>query len=270
MWYPSIFNTSWLKLPGIYLCLILITRQDACAQESGDNDPQKWTLNAGILFNKTRVIDKTFSSIPYSGNNWGASLSIKLQKKRSFHELQGYYTKGALQAVSSSADKLSQTYVNADYAWLYRVGSNSHSLFTFKTGAGINVLYAKREYSHFINNNESFEFVTSLSGIFEASYFFRNKFEGFSISNRICLPFVSFITQPEFGSEDTPGSFGKNSQVTAFSSFLRLLNFLSLEKKLSNRQKLSFSYTWDYYQILRAREVKQVTHKLGLTYSFII
>src|SRR3546814_901617 len=134
MWYPSIFKNNRLKLPGIYLSLILITGQEICDQETPDNDPQKWTLSAGILFNKPRVIDKTFSSIHYSGNNCGGYLSIKLQKKRSFHELQGYYTKGALQAASPSTDKLNQTYINADYAWLYKLGrgDDDHSLFAFK------------------------------------------------------------------------------------------------------------------------------------------
>ena len=259
-----------MKLPGIYLCLILIAGRETCAQETPDSDPQKWTLSAGILFNKPRLIDKTFSSIPYSGNNWGGYLSIKLQKKKAFHELRGYYATGALQAASLTTGRLNQTYINADYAWLYKLGrDNDHSLFAFKAGPGIDVLYAKREYTQFINNNESFEFATSLSGIFEASCFFSNKPEGFYISNRICLPFVSYITQPIFGDEDSQGS-DKNSAVTSFSSFFRVLNSLSLEKKLSIRQKLSLFYTWDYYQIRRAREVKQATHQLGLTYSFII
>ena len=271
MWYPSIFKNNWLKLPGIYLCLILIiTGQETCAQGTPDPDPQKWTLSAGVLFSKHRVVDKTFSSIPYSGNNWGGYLSVKLRKKRSLHEIRGFYAKGVLQAASPSTDELSQTYMNADYAWLYKLGGDDgHSLFAFKAGAGIDVLYTKREYTRFINNNESFEFAASLSGIFEASYFFNNKSQGFSISNRVCLPFLSFITQPIFGGEDSQDS-DKNSEVTAFSLFFRFINSLSLEKKLSDRQKLSLFYTWDYYQIRRAREVKQAAHQLGLTYSFII
>jgi hypothetical protein len=269
MGYHSVYNISKLKSSGVCLFSILIIGQVSKAQVNEEQDQQKWLLNAGIFFNKSNVIDKSFSSVPYSGNNPGASFSVKYHRNRTFHEVQAYYTAGELQAATQAKDKLTQTHVSADYTNLYRLGSTGGSSFIYKAGAGINVFYNQRDYSNCNNNNESFEFAASLSGVVEASYFFENTLEGFSISDRISLPLVSYIAQPVFGSEDTEGSSGKNSQVTSFSSFFRVLNLLSLEKKHSGRQRLSLCYTWDYYQSLRSREVKKANHQVGLTYSFI-
>ena len=267
--YNSTFGNG--KLRACILCLIAIfnIRNEGIAQEQEMNTRQKWLLNAGIVFTKSNVIDKSFSSIPYSGNSLGASFFLKYQKNKGSHELRAYYTRGDLQTAAKVKEELTQTYITADYTNLYTIGSSGLNSFTYKAGAGLNVLYAKRDYRNFINNNESFEFAASAGGAFEVSYFFNNKLAGFSLTDRISLPLVSYIIVPAFGGEDAQGSFDKNNHIAGISSFFRVINFLTLQKELSDRQRLSLSYNWDYWQISLSREVKQANHRLGFTYSFI-
>jgi hypothetical protein len=269
-WYWPACNNNCLRFSGLFLCLILISMRQICAQENPGGASQAWMLGAGFHGSRATIIEESFSSVPYFGNSFGVSVLAGYKKKRSIHELKGYFTKGGLQAASPANSTSDQVHVNADYSWLHGIGPGDHSLFVWKAGAGINVLYAQREYNDLINNNESFEFATSLIGIIEAAHFFNKRWDGFSITNRLCLPLVSFVAQPAFGDEGTLGSFGENSQVAGFSSFFRVSNILSLEKKLSGNQKISLFYGWDYYQIRRARRVKQAMHKLGLTYNFVL
>lgn len=265
------------KFIGLFIFLTVCNSM--LAQQNKNQFNKKWVFNIGVVLSSSSVIDKAFSIVPYSGNNWGGTTSLKYQNKKVSQELGIYFSKGILKTSVAPAVSLNNTYFNVDYTNLRQLSSNNKQLISCKVGGSIAILYADRQYKNFINNNASFDFAASLGATVEVSYAFKNKLTGFVISDKINIPFVSAVVQPSFGSYNPSGvlnqnniaakDFFKNGRILSFSNFLRFKNLLSIEKNITLSQKISFNYTWDYYSILSAREIKQSYHQLGLTYSFV-
>ena len=234
------------------------------AQSISSQQQEKWQLSAGIVASQSNVIDKSFSSLPYTGINAGAFLSLQYRQNKSFHELDAFYSGGSLKT-SGNFSQLKNIYLNIDYANVYAIGPANRSL-KFCGGGGINVLYAQRDYNNFVNNNNSFEFATSLSAVFEISYLFNNTF---SISDRLIVPVVSAVVQPDYGDDVKSNSFFSSMHMLSFSSFLRVKNNLRVDMNFAPRHNLGLGYSWDYYQLKDIRDVKYANHELMLIYSYL-
>lgn len=239
-----------------------------------------WVITVGAGASKFSVLDKKFSSVPYSGFGWKTVACVQYERGKAFHELAAGYSNGYLKTDIKPMNDLDQIYFDAGYLNLYDLSRSGEKRFTCKAGGSIHFLYAQRTYNNFINNNISFEFAASLSGVLQVSYAFRNRFAGFSISDRLMVPFISSIVQPAFDAKELPGGinnsgsggsgFFHSNYIASFPSFTRVKNYLRLDKIFSSRHKISFAYIWDYYQFLRQREVLQASHNFGLTYTFIL
>jgi hypothetical protein len=271
--------SKYAKKAFLNLLLLFAMNSILKAQETQNQSNKNWRLSIGVFLNSDNVNDKNFSSLKFSGNTLGYFSSIKYQKEKISHEMQFYYTKGILSTKIYPFDKLSQAYFNADYINLYSIFSSNDGSVTFRGGGGINILYAERNYENLINNNFSYEFAASLSGVMEVSYFFGNKQSGFSVTDRLCVPLVSSAVQPSFGSDNVLGYINQNnfslkdninnSHVVFFSSFIRLVNNIKLEKNISANQKISLNYCWDYYRLNTYRQVIQSNSRLGLIYCLL-
>jgi len=265
-------------LKKISLCLFFfpVITYSLRGQTPENKNQGKWLMSLGPIVNKENVIERSFSSIPFCGINFGVFCSSKYQKSKVSYELEGYYSKGILETKVYPFTDLRFTYLNIDFINLYKINSNPASI-TYKAGGSVDILYQSRDYNNFINNKFSFDFAASLSSVFEVSYAFRNMLPGFVISDRIIVPVISSVEQPSFGREEPSGysqdgstikNFLGSNRIMSFSSFVRVKNFVSLEKSMTNRQKLTLSYLWDYYQLSGSRDVKQANHRLGLIYSY--
>lgn len=238
-----------------------------------------WLLKVGVGLNRQSVSDKNFTTLLYSGQSVGYSGGLKYEADNSFHELEVFYTTGTRTIKAFPEKRLRSGYFNLDYANLYRIGILENQSLACKIGGAMNVLYAKRQFNNFINNNAAFEFAASLSAALEGTYKFGNDPAGFSITNRLTVPFVSLVSQPSFGSNNAAGcvsqndnAFGnilKGNRIVGFSSFLRFKNYFCIEKAITDNGKLSLNYTWDIYRLNGLRQVTQATHRLDFKYSFI-
>lgn len=268
-----------LPWPCLYFfCLLffLITPCFTKAQMYEDSDRKGWEIGFNLGVHRESVSDKSFSSLFYNGYNLGGSLSIKYNKEKVSQQMMFYYTQGKLQVESNTNNNLDNTYFNFDFIRIYNLKTSINGATIFRAGCSINVLYDYRNYHRYINHTSSFEFAASLSGAIEVSHSFKNKFAGLSISNQLTLPLISGIEQPVYGSDYADGSANGNNingrsflkyiHVAFFPDFFRVKNMTSLEKIISPRQKISLDYVLDYYKFTE-REVRQVNHRLGITYK---
>jgi hypothetical protein len=228
----------------------------------------QWRIAASAQTGKMSVIDKAFSSIPYSSILPGAGLSVRYEDVHSTHELSFSWLGGSLKTNTQPKYSLDQHYFNADYTWLYKIGAHGDA-WTGGAGGALQALYDKRTYTGIINNNTSFDFAASLGLAGSLSYSFNNGLPGWSLSDQISIPVVSWLVQPPYGEEGAAASLtgsGNRQQIAGFSSFLRIKNTVSLDRQLSSNGMLSLAYTWDYYRIDALRQVRQADHRLSLTY----
>lgn len=244
-------------------CLLFFLPAIGFAQR-GITDAPAWIVSIKAAASKQYVTDNTFSALPFSGIHAGGGVSVLYIRNTVLHELEGSLLKGNIRTNTDPEATATQTWLTFDYYNLYIVKPGELNI---RLGGSINGLYAKRKYDDFINNNASNEFTASLSAAAEAAWFFE---PAFCIYNRLALPVVSAVAQPEFG--DKEGSSGVFNPVKAasFSSFLRIKNKLAIEKNIGERQTLCLSYTWDYYRLSTHRPVKQAAHQLALNYSFTL
>jgi hypothetical protein len=232
----------------------------------------QWQIAASIQPGKMFIIDKDFSSAPFSAVLPGGALSVAHVSDHSMHTLSFSYLGGSLKTSTQPQYSLSQNYFNADYSWLYKLGSPG-AAWAGGAGAAFNVLYDNRTYAGIINNNTTFDFAASLGLAGSLSYSFNNSLHGWSLSDQVSIPFVSWLIQPPYGNENSADAVtrsGDRKKIAGFSSFLRLKNTLSLDKQLSSRGMLSLAYSWDYYKIKDLREVRQAAHRIGLIYRLTL
>ncbi len=271
------------KTSGILsaILLILTTCKPLLAQDSGLKKEKDFIIKGGITLNRINARDEIFSSIPYSGWTPGFLLSLMIRNQTALQELTVNYNNGKLSMPGFSEQTLQQLFLNVDYSRLYKISRNETASFQSMIGGNLDVLYAKRDYKAFVNRNSSFEFAASLGASFEAAYTFQNGIlSGFIIIDRINIPVISLLDQPTFGSEQpaenlngegySVKSFFKSSRVASFSSYMRIKNLLVLQKNITDRQSLSFQYSWDYYQVPGNRNVKQAIHSAGIAYQIIL
>jgi len=206
--------------------------------------------------------------MPYSAILPGAGLSAKYEGAHSTHELSLSWLGGALITSAQPKYSLDQQYFNADYTWLYKIGAHGDA-WTGGAGGALQVLYDTRTYTDIINNNASFDFAASLGPAGSLSYSFNNGLTGWSLTDQLSMPVITWLVQPPYGEESTAVSLtgsGNRQQIAGFSSFLRIKNTISLDRQLSSKGMLSLAYTWDYYRIDANRQVRQAGHHLGLIY----
>ncbi|MBI3883256.1 MAG: hypothetical protein HY305_03330 [Sphingobacteriales bacterium] len=265
---------KWLNARILLAVLLLLLQLITFAQKKSK---PAYILQVGAGINNFYVIDKNFSSLPYSGIGWGIVGGIQRQQKKLYQQLSFQYATGNLHTSIQPKYYTSQMYVALDYMQLYKLGISRDSALEYKAGAGLNAFLTQRNYGGLGSNSFSYDFALSLSAACEIDYHFKNKLHGFSISNRIIVPFVSSIVQPAYGSDDLPGYLPQNNSsvkgliksnhIVSFPSFFRIKNSFTLKKKVTEKESLALSYNWDYYQMTTDREVKQANHQLLLTYT---
>jgi hypothetical protein len=250
-------------LSAFLLTFFLLAGVIAIAQENNS-----WQLRAKLLTCYANVTDPAFSSLSYSGFAVGGEAGVRYEKDRSMHEWAIAYSGGRLK---QDVNRLQQTYITGGYTYLNTVHSSGN--FEYKAGGSIDMLYARRDYEHFINAGISNELIASLSAAGEISC---SLFNGFTVADRLQLPLVSALMQPSIYEEDPPGKEGsrlndflKSNRVASFGSFLRIKNNLILEKSIGMNQSISFAYTWDYYKVKDKVPVRQANHQVGIIYSYI-
>ncbi|MEO5562134.1 MAG: hypothetical protein ABIR18_01840 [Chitinophagaceae bacterium] len=249
------------KSPVVLFVFIFCCRSIS-AQVTGDDN--RWMLSVTPIAAKFIMAAKSYSAIPFSGNNFGVGSSFSYQSRNLLQELRGVYGSGKLSAEDNPSATSKQTYYDISYTALFQIAPGNSSSFMYRAGGSINFLSAKRTYTGFINRDLSSESASSFSAALDISYLFKEA--DLKLVDRLTIPLVTYISQSE------PGNGGKDkvrNKVVAIPSFLRVRNSFSLEKSLADHHSLALVYTWDYYRIKGFHEVKQASHQLGLSYCYI-
>lgn len=247
---------------SLLVLFFLIAGIHVTAQETGN-----WQITARLFAANTTVKDQVFTQLNYKGWSLGGGLALRFEKGMSLHEWEVAYSKGTLE---KGNDEAQQTYVTGVYTYLHAL--NDAGNVQLMAGGSLDILYARRNYDGFINYNVSNELITSLGAAGAVSLSFGN---GFSVSNRLQIPFASMVMQPSIYDENPPGKTGsglgdflKSSRFATFGKFLRFKNNLILEKEIGVGQSLSFAYSWDYYKVRDKPGIQQANHQLGFIYRY--
>jgi len=218
-----------------------------------------WQVQAAPILCKTSIIDRQYSSTSFSGVIPGGALGLSLVHGRAAHQLDLLYTSGNLHTDTHPAYDAKQQRFCADYTYLYAIRAPGSSPLTLDLGGAANFFYATRTFSAFINDNNPFDLAASLGAAARLGLSFGDRLAGLSLSDRVSVPLISYLSQN-----------GADHRVAGPDGFLRLTNFLSLDKSLTERQQLSLTYSWDYYHIKGLRETREADHRLALNYRLIL
>lgn len=248
---------------NIFICtpmghLIKIIRLVALLLTIGCSCAAQWQVSAFPQLVKMSIIDNDFSSNPFSSIVPGAGVSLKYDGARFSHLLSFSYIGGSLRTGTTPKYRLDQDYITIDYTGLYKFGEPGDP-WTGGAGGALQVLSNNRRYADIINNNTSFDFAASLALAGSLTYSFNNSTTGWSISDQLGIPIVSWLVHPD-----------DRRKMAGFSSFLRLKNTLSLDKRLCPHGTLALAYSWDYYKIKDLRDVRQASHCLYLIYRLTL
>jgi hypothetical protein len=248
---------------GLPLVIILLSaQQNLTAQENVVGFAGKFRAKAGFYLGSGEVVDHYFSALPYSGLNYSGMTSFQWIRPRSIHEVEIWISGMKASPEGKPDQSLRQTYFKGAYNYWLTLSKPGASRFVFLAGGGASFRDATRNYDHFINNYQSYEFMASLNALFKLSYRLGQNNVGLKIEDQIHLPVFGVIKQPELG-----GNEG-NWQSMTWNELQGVENELSLEKKINRRHSLSIEYRLDFYSIHSLREVSQVQQAAGVTYAY--
>ena len=263
------------KLKSVIVCFFLLCFQHLHAQKKIDS-VYNWGISIGANAGRATVIDKNFSSLPFYGNYLGLKYALFNQGAKFTHLIEISYKSDTLK--NKYSNKVAESLLNLDYTSLFHLNhSNLSNAIKVYVGGSLNGVYATRNYTGFVNNNDSYESILSLSAACKIKYSPKGKLAGFSISDDIRVPLASSIGQPSFGSESPTGSthvladksLFKNHKIGSFGDYLRAINSITVEKTLKKRQRVALLYTIDYYHVKTERDVRQLIQGAELIYSYL-
>lgn len=235
----------------------------------------KWAFGLGITLNQGSVIDKNFTSLAYSGKGLGIATLINYKKKYFEQELGFAYNTSI--STTNYKSRLNESYLNGNYTGMFGLSNPANNGFKLLAGPNLSIIYNARKYDGYINNNNTFEFASSLGAAIELRCGINKLIKGLSLNNRISMPFVSFVEQPAYGSEgfflnsNDGGTTVKN--INGFvgpDKFFHITNTLGMHKSLGKHHKIILTYTADFYKISTPREVKKNNNSLGLIYGYVL
>jgi hypothetical protein len=267
-------------LPGnsrlFILCFFFMMKIQVSGQIDSGKRARDWFLSVDVMLNRTALIDKKFSSVPFSGTSPAISSSIKCEGPTAEHEITILYIfNSKLKTNTSLQSKPEQTGVNLDYINLYPLYKSGNHQLKCKAGGGIQFLHTERVFKDYINNNRSFEIAVSAGAIIQAEYNLPDKFKGFYLINRITIPFLFFYSQPAYSGNDEElnnrsalNIFFKKNNFAAIPQLLRFKNSFAIEKKIDDRRFVAVTYNWDYYNIRTLRKVLISGHQAGVLFRY--
>ncbi len=258
--------------------MLLLTMAFLQAQPVLLKSSTSYSLKAGPAITILNSLDKNFSSLPYTGTMAGLDLCFGAQTKKAFHELAVFFTAGSTHPGSSTQTEARSIYSGLGYSQLYTVAKNNNDRLQWLAGGRLSYLYAHRNYSGFINNASSFETALSLGVVLKADYTFK-QLHGFSISDKLIVPFTALLLQPSYGSQDIEGARNGNgtnlksllgaSRLVSFGSYSGMTNCLVLCKKITGHHAVSAEYCIDYYRVATSRPVKNAMQRFVLNYQLM-
>ena len=265
------------KKNGLFCGLLLLNTLFLHAQPA-DMESVKHYLKAGPVLIIQNIIDKNFSSLPYSGTMAGLGLCFGGSTKKAFHELTCFFSTGTTSPGSSSQSGAETIYTGIDYSHLYTMAKNKNARLQWLAGGAVSYLYTHRNYSGFINNATSFESALSLGAVVKAIYTFKH-LRGLSISEKLVIPLVTLLLQPSYGSQHIEGNLDGNgttvksllgaSRLVSFGSYLQLTNCLEICKTFDAHHAVSAGYGIEYYQIHTVRPVKNAAQQIILSFQLM-
>lgn len=266
-------NSHTSKIVSIILCFLFLVSEGRA--QTQNLNMEKWVFKLGFALNRSFVIDKNFSLINYNGNGPGFNSTINFKSKNVEQELSFSYS--SYQLKNKYQNKLDESYINGNYTSLFCLTNRENKGFKLLAGPNLSVMHNTRKYEGFLNNNNTFDFASSLGASIEFGCGINKFMKGITLKNRFAMPFFSFVEQPVYGSEgflfysnnEEPVAKNMNAFVGP-GKYFRVTNTISIDKVLAQHHKIILAYLVDYYKISTIREVKRNNNSLVLSYGFIL
>lgn len=259
-------------LKAVYSLFILMTLGGKSQSVPG-NDNYKWRLSAGVLLDRSAVIDEKFSAASYSAIIPGGMIDIRHKSARAMHDVAVVFSTGKLGSSAAPSYTTAQSALTVDYSVLYRIAKSSNGMFACRVGGGLQFSYNERSFNDFVNSTPSFETLASMGPVADFSY----RVTGFTLSDRITLPVLFSFSQSPYTSLPGTGSSGNKSGVGYFfdsnrwvlaPELFRIKNSFVMTREINDKQSVSVSYNWQFYKIKGRQAVLQANHQLAVLYSY--
>jgi hypothetical protein len=177
-------------------------------------------------------------------------------------------------------------HAEADYGYYRLLKDYQSKRLRLYAGGGADLFIHTKYLSLNVNNTFTYEAALSLKALGMVQYDFSLFRRNFRLTEQVGIPFMAILARPPFAwaapyaAYETGGTWTKAFQVVSFGNYLRLQNRLALDffpsekKRRKARYNIAsnwrFIYEWEYLQIRRPNEVKEVipTFLLGRVIRF--
>ena len=254
----------------LFVSFSFFTISDLFAQENVNSASPGWKIGGGPVLELNYNVDKSFSSLVFSGLNYGGLIQLVANKSKTRNVFALQFVQGNLKTNSISAGLQQTQYANFDNSFFLKVNPSTDQFIQWGAGSSIHVLYTNRKYDDFINGNKTFEFASSIGASIFFLHEFKGSFDGLSMYDQLDVPLFSYLIQPPFGYAN-PSNTNNNKSlysqgITTFASSGQFRNSFIVDKEINDQQLLSLNYTWNYYHFGKSRDVRNAGHSINISY----
>lgn len=254
-----------------FISIFLLSDYNSYAQENPVMNNDGFFIDISVGIAKFRNQHSAYSSQEFAGSLPFFRSLFEFVDGKNHHLLHIGYAAGKLHTSQAPKASLRETYLHADYFYSRDIGNVNTGKWRNEVGIGVTAFYSTNSYEEFINAADAIELVTSVSGTFKTTYILSEP-GGWSISNRITLPIISFASQPDIHLISNQAGLNAKNSVNTLSfifvpDYFRINNQLQVEKRIGNRHKLILGYTWDVYSIQSDYRKRQAYHLLAFVYN---
>ena len=265
-------NSHTSKIVSIILCFLFLVSEGRA--QTQNLNTEKWVFKLGFALNRSFVIDKNFSLINYNGNGPGFNSTINFKSKNVEQELSFSYS--SYQLKNKYQNKLDESYINGNYTSLFCLTNREKKGFKLLAGPNLSVMHNTRKYEGFLNNNNTFDFASSLGASIEFDCGINKLMKGITLKNR--------FPQYEIDSFISNHTLTKRFKKTFKCSIIN--NQIKINKATFNSynaaiiadfyriillvSKINFSYESVFSDASKINSVKQLKKNDHQIYSYIV
>jgi hypothetical protein len=231
-------------------------------------------------YNYHYLRDEGMSPLIYSGSAASISSGFEKRSAKSIHRISILFAYGRLKPAEKKINPSVCTNLRGeiDYRFHRLLRKYADGALQLYLGGAWQLLSVARLHNRYVNNDVNYEFVISLSPDAMLAYDFKIREARFAAKVELTIPLFSFYVRPAYASSLPEGfiaqegsdfkAFWKSGHVATVNRMFRLIYSMDLEYVLSNNNRLSFGYAWDYYRIGDYNRIKAAAHCLDFKWMF--
>jgi hypothetical protein len=254
--------------------VISLMAQESSFRRTNNPAMRYWSLSLG---NSSQwMYDEAVSHVRYHGSGMAPALGLIKQSDRKYREFffrPTFNTLSTDRANELRPMEVKTTRILLDYLYLVKVRPWNDQINLY-AGADLNLLFNLKRAEQLDNSQLLYDYAFSIGAAGKLDKSVRFKKRNCIASADLKIPLIAHIARPQYlnriefidPKNDFVGDLFRNSTLTCFNKYNRVITGLSFTYPLFNKNALKLGYSWDFYKMRTINSVYSAEHLVSIAF----